>query len=73
MTRTIHSRLFYLLVILLIVCSSLWAEDVRVDRDELASIGDQSIKFINYVGPYEFINTLDQIRGIGRYLGAEIT
>ena len=73
MTRTIHSRLFYLLVILLIVCSSLWAEDVRVDRDELASIGDQSIKFINYVGPHEFINTLDQIRGIGRSLGAEIT
>jgi len=48
---------------------ALWSEDIKVDRDELASIGDQSIKFINYVGPYEFINTLDQIRGIGRILG----
>jgi len=51
----------------------LHAQEVRVERDELISIGDQSIKFINYVGPHEFINTTDQIRGIGRFLGSGIT
>lgn len=72
MFRTNHTRLFAISLILLLICSSSWAQDVQVDRDELASIGDQSIKFINYVGPYEFINTLDQIRGIGRSLGENI-
>ncbi len=72
MSRTIYPRLFILSLLLFIAAGGLWAEDVQVDRDELASIGDQSIKFINYVGPYEFINTLDQIRGIGRSLGENI-
>jgi len=72
MTRNIYSRFILLLTVLLAVGTTLWSEDVQVDRDELASIGDQSIKFINYVGPYEFINTLDQIRGIGRTLGEGI-
>ncbi len=74
MIRTIYSRLFLLLslTVLLSAGTALWSEDVQVDRDELASIGDQSIKFINYVGPYEFTNTLDQIRGIGRTLGEGI-
>jgi len=62
------TRIFFL-IIMLTIATVTWSEDVQVDRDELASIGDQSIKFINYVGPYEFINTLDQIRGIGRSLG----
>ena len=60
------------LVILGIIAPILWAQDVQVDRDELASIGDRSIQFINYIGPYEFVNTLDQIRDIGRALGAQI-
>jgi hypothetical protein len=69
MTRTIGSRFSVLIALVFLAANVLWSEDVQVDRDELASIGDQSIKFINYVGPYEFINTLDQIRGIGRSLG----
>ena len=73
MTRSNIFRLFSSALLLFISLAILQAEDVNVDRDELASIGDQSIKFINYVGPYEFINTLDQIRGIGRALGEGIT
>jgi len=51
---------------------ALMAEDVSIDRDELTSIGDQSTRFINYVGPYEFTNTLDQIEEIGRSLGRQL-
>ena len=73
MTRSIFSRFLSSALLLFITLTTIQAEDVNVDRDELASIGDQSINFINYVGPYEFINTLDQIRGIGRTLGEGIT
>jgi len=69
MTRINNLRNIFLLTFLFVLSTTLWSEDIKVDRDELASIGDQSIKFINYVGPYEFTNTLDQIRGIGRSLG----
>jgi len=69
MTRITYSRTFLLSVLIFTAAGATWSEDIKVDRDELASIGDQSIKFINYVGPYEFTNTLDQIRGIGRSLG----
>ena len=48
-------------------------QEVKVDEDELNSIGDNSIEFINYVGPYVFTNTLDQIRNIGRALGDQIS
>ena len=57
---------------LLLIAQAARSQEVQVDRDELASIGDRSVQFINYVGPYEFTNTLDQIRDIGRALGARI-
>lgn len=63
------------LILAIFICAAAvtgWSQDVEVDRDELQSIGDQSIRFINYVGPYEFTNTLDQIRGIGRSLADSI-
>ena len=62
-----------ILLLAAVFCLSLNAQEVQINRDELTSVGDQSIKFINYVGPYEFINTTDQIRGIGRFLGSGIT
>ncbi len=69
----VRKSVWYLLgALLILVTVPLWAEDVAVDREELTSIGDNSIKFINYVGPYDFINTVDQIRSIGRSLGASI-
>ncbi len=73
MVRKSVLRLFSVLCVSLLALMTVWAEDVAVDRDELTSVGDNSIKFINYVGPYDFINTLDQIRSIGRSLGASIT
>ena len=57
---------------LVLIAHAARSQELRVDRDELASIGDRSVQFINYVGPYEFTNTLDQIRDIGRALGARI-
>ena len=56
----------------LISAAAAWAENVTVDEDELTSIDGSGINFINYVGPYEFINTVDQIRSIGRGLGIQI-
>jgi len=61
------------LILAVVFCFPLYAQEVRVNRDELTSIGDQSIKFINYIGPHEFINTTDQIRDIGRLLAKGIT
>jgi len=68
-----NRRELFLIILLLAAAFCLPAQEIQVDRDELTSVGDQSIKFINYVGPHEFINTTDQIRGIGRSLGKEIT
>jgi len=72
MIRKIPAVSLILAVLMILVLSPSWAEDVQVDREELARVGDQSIRFINYVGPHEFVNTLDQIRGIGRSLGESI-
>ncbi len=69
MFRKINVLIIIISVLMCAFSGPIWSQDVEVDRDELQSIGDQSIKFINYVGPYEFTNTLDQIRGIGRSLG----
>jgi len=60
------------LLLAVVLFPPLYAQEVQVDRDELTSIGDQSIGFVNYVGPYDFINTREQIRGIGRFLGSGI-
>ena len=70
--RTVRSRTTAAFVLMLFAVAALGAQDYQVDREELQSFGDQSIKFINYVGPHEFINTLDQIRGIGRALGVPV-
>ncbi|RLW70869.1 MAG: hypothetical protein B6D68_00270 [spirochete symbiont of Stewartia floridana] len=61
-----------LLLALVFLTGSILSQEIQVDRDELTSIGEKSIDFINYVGPYEFINTLDQIREIGQWLGTRI-
>jgi len=65
-------RAFMMCFFVLCFGAILMAENVSIDRDELTSIGDQSIRFINYVGPYEFSNTLDQIKEIGRSLGRQL-
>lgn len=45
---------------------------IDVDRDEVQSYGDKPIEFYNYVGPYKFINTLDEILGLGTQLGVQV-
>lgn len=67
-----NARFGALCAFFVVFISVVSAEDIRVDREELAGVGNESVKFINYVGPHEFINTLDQIRDIGRALGSQI-
>ena len=55
-----------LLFILLI--GTVFATALDVDEEELAEGRDGPIKFINYEGPHEIINTRDEIRGIGIFL-----
>ena len=47
------------------------AYSLEVNRDELTSTTD-TVDFVNYSGPYDVINTIEEIRGIGSSLGAEI-
>ena len=55
-------------LIALLVASSLGAYDV--DRSELETQTQRTIEFINYEGPYETIESIEEIRGIGEFLGA---
>ncbi len=59
-----------LLVLMVFTTVSLFAIDV--DKDELQSYGDKKIEFYNYVGPYKYINTLEQILGLGTQLGNQV-
>lgn len=45
----------------------------EVDRSELEELGDADLDFLNYEGPHEYIDTIEEIRGIGGFLGREIT
>jgi hypothetical protein len=55
-----------LLVTLILLPASLAAQEV--DEEELRELGTSDIDFINYEGPYDRIETDEQIRGIGRAL-----
>lgn len=56
--------------ILLLTTAALGALDV--DEEELQELGTRDIDFINYEGPYERVDTAEEIIGIGRALGAGI-
>lgn len=59
---------FVLLVALIIPVFS-----IEVDKKELQSAENtDSIVFINYTGPYSVINTIEQIKGIGRDLSPAV-
>jgi hypothetical protein len=58
------------LFLLLFCVSSLFAQDV--DKTELASTRDTAVEFINYEGPHSKIETLEQIMGVGKFLGNSI-
>ena len=59
------------LIGLLILVSAL-AFAIDVDEDELQELGTRDIEFINYSGPYERIDSIEQIVGIGRSLAGGI-
>lgn len=45
---------------------------IDVDEEELLELGTRDIDFINYEGPYERIDSIDEIVGIGRALGESV-
>jgi hypothetical protein len=57
-------------IVLLFLVAAAFALDV--DEEELSELGSQDIDFINYEGPYEVINTIDEIMSIGTALGESI-
>ncbi|MFP4376935.1 MAG: P83/100 family protein [Spirochaetales bacterium] len=59
-----------LLLLLLIISIGLTAQEV--DEDELQELGTQDIDFINYQGPYDRIDSIDEIRSIGAGLGRSV-
>ncbi|MBN1242774.1 MAG: hypothetical protein JXA15_08710 [Spirochaetales bacterium] len=43
-----------------------------LDRPEIESVRDRRIEFVNYLGPHETVDTLDEIRAIGSELGRAV-
>lgn len=60
------------LLFLLIFFATISLSAIDVDRTELQSYGDKKIEFYNYVGPHQFINTLEQILDLGAQLGSGV-
>ena len=56
-----------LTLFLLMICTAAFAQDVN--KVELESVANQRIQFLNFEGPPTKIETIQQIRGIGTYLG----
>lgn len=46
---------------------------LEVDREELESQITRTVEFQNYQGPYDRIDTLEEIRGIGAYMARGVT
>ncbi|MDC7222368.1 MAG: P83/100 family protein, partial [Spirochaetales bacterium] len=57
-----------LLVLTSVLCFPALGQEVAEDE----FLNTEPIEFINYEGPYDIINTLDQIRGIGEVLGQDV-
>jgi len=53
--------------------TAFFASALEVDRAELQSASANSVVFINYTGPHQIINTVEQIRSIGSGLGGSIS
>ena len=58
------------LILSLSCVSFLFGFDVY--EDELLSTRDTAVEFINYVGPHSKIETIEQIMGVGEFLGESI-
>src|SRR6056297_679081 len=64
-------RTHFLLALLLAVPCLLGAVDIV--EEELESVSDAQIEFINYEGPHDKIETIDQIKNIGASLSIQPT
>ena len=59
-----------LVALFLVVSAS--ACGLEVDRAELTKAEGATINFVNYVGPHAKVDTVEEIVGIGRFLGAGV-
>ncbi len=61
----------YFVVLLVMITVPLFTYDV--DEEELQSVTEEEdIEFINYEGPHETVDTVDEIRGVGVFLAGNI-
>ncbi len=56
------------IVALVLAAAQAWTLDVA--EEELKSVGGTSVEFVNYEGPHDRIDTIEQILGIGRALAS---
>ena len=66
-------KLVFLVAAVFFAGTAFFASALEVDRAELQSAGANSVVFINYTGPHQIINTVEQIRSIGSGLGRSIS
>lgn len=69
MKKSVFTKFFNKVSVCLItftLCNSLFA--IGVDEAEIKSTSNQTITFENYTGPHSRVDTLEQIKGIGRDL-----
>ncbi|MFN2311270.1 MAG: P83/100 family protein [Spirochaetia bacterium] len=59
------------LMLALLLCVPLSLSALDVAEDELSPYVDTTIEFQNYEGPREVVQTLEEIRGIGAFIGAQ--
>ncbi len=60
------------LLILFVLSIPLFAQEVDVAREELRRVEGAAIEFQNYQGPYEAIDSVDEITGIGTFIASQI-
>ena len=72
-SHTVASKTrFAISLLLFLVATSVSLLALDVDKTELSSTKDTAVEFINYEGPHSKIETLEQIMGIGIFLGESI-
>lgn len=59
------------LILALLMCAPLSLGALDVAREELSPYIDTTIEFQNYGGPREVVQSLEEIRGIGAFIGAQ--
>lgn len=60
----------FIVVFFLVLCLPTFS--IEVNEPEIKSVEGMDIEFINYTGPHAVINTLEEIKSIGRGLGTVI-